>query len=312
MPQPVASTMSDEANPHEIETPGDRAIAAISRRGVGLRNVQRDSSPADAADLAFLEHLRAATELLESMAADWRLLDRLPADDRRRLHRAVAGLFTPDPGKRRKRAKAARRHRQGGGHEARRGGARSAPGFERCAGGRSITTPNVFPPGRRCDPRDIARRRAGAARRIGRCRGVVTSASRRTRSSIISTTSCVPSARDAEFQGAHGTGRPAGPGGAAHRRAREDRLSGRPQAAEVGRAPHRHDAFLPRRGGALCAGTGFRRVGGIVSRSSASICARRRGSKRSAASSSRRAAGWTSSSTMRARPCAALRISMRT
>ena len=45
---------------------------------------------------------------------------------------------------------------------------------------------------------------------------------------------------------------------------------------------------------------------------SASICARRRASKRSAASSSRRAAGWTSSSTMRARPCAAPRISMRT
>ena len=40
----------------------------------------------------FLEQARAATDLLERLAADWRLLDQLPADDRRRLHQAIAGL----------------------------------------------------------------------------------------------------------------------------------------------------------------------------------------------------------------------------
>jgi NAD(P)-dependent dehydrogenase (short-subunit alcohol dehydrogenase family) len=70
------------------------------------------SDAADAADTAFLQHLRSALELLESLSADWRLLDRLPLDDRRRLHRAVAGLYTPDPATHRKRARAARRQQK--------------------------------------------------------------------------------------------------------------------------------------------------------------------------------------------------------
>src|SRR5215212_4098523 len=53
------------------------------------------------------EQVRAATEILELMAADWRLLDQLPPDVRQRLHRAVAGLSVPDRRARRKRSKAA-------------------------------------------------------------------------------------------------------------------------------------------------------------------------------------------------------------
>ena len=55
-----------------------------------------------------LERVRTATELLELMGADWRLLDELPAADRRRLHRAIAGLSAPDRRARRKRTKAAK------------------------------------------------------------------------------------------------------------------------------------------------------------------------------------------------------------
>ena len=64
-------------------------------------------SPTAAADPPFVERIRSAIELLEHAAADWRLLDELPAADRRRLHRAVAGLSVPDRRACRKRNKAA-------------------------------------------------------------------------------------------------------------------------------------------------------------------------------------------------------------
>jgi plasmid stability protein len=41
--------------------------------------------------------LRAARHLLESVAADRQLLDQLPAEDRQRLHQAVAQVYHPDP-----------------------------------------------------------------------------------------------------------------------------------------------------------------------------------------------------------------------
>jgi NAD(P)-dependent dehydrogenase (short-subunit alcohol dehydrogenase family) len=61
---------------------------------------------------SFHEELRAATDLLERLAADWSLLDRVPAADRARLHRAVAGLSVADPRAGRKRAKQAGRERR--------------------------------------------------------------------------------------------------------------------------------------------------------------------------------------------------------
>jgi len=51
--------------------------------------------PADSADQALLVRLRAATELLDSIADDRLLLDRLPAEDRERLHQAVARVYHP-------------------------------------------------------------------------------------------------------------------------------------------------------------------------------------------------------------------------
>jgi NAD(P)-dependent dehydrogenase (short-subunit alcohol dehydrogenase family) len=58
-----------------------------------------------AADTAPLDELRAATSLLERLAGDWSLLDRFPAADRARLHRAVAGLSVREPGARRRRTR---------------------------------------------------------------------------------------------------------------------------------------------------------------------------------------------------------------
>ena len=65
----------------------------------------------DDADTALLERLRAAAELLESVAADRQLLDQLPAADRQRLHQAVARVYHPDPVARRIKLKAAEKAR---------------------------------------------------------------------------------------------------------------------------------------------------------------------------------------------------------
>ena len=53
----------------------------------------------------------AAIEWLEQVAADWGRLDELPAQDRQRLHRAIAALSTADPAANRRRRKAAKAER---------------------------------------------------------------------------------------------------------------------------------------------------------------------------------------------------------
>ena len=88
--------------------------------------------PSPTADLPFVERIRSAIELLELAAADWRLLDELPAADRRRLHRAVAGLSVPDRRAGRKRSKAAKAEKSAG-----RKASWRRPGFARCGGARS-------------------------------------------------------------------------------------------------------------------------------------------------------------------------------
>ncbi|RNF82408.1 SDR family oxidoreductase [Lysobacter psychrotolerans] len=57
------------------------------------------------------QRLAAATDALELVAADHSLLERLPAEQRQRLQRAVAGVYHPDPVARRNRLKAAERER---------------------------------------------------------------------------------------------------------------------------------------------------------------------------------------------------------
>src|SRR2546423_529965 len=69
------------------------------------------SAPAKTGDRTFLESLRSATELLESIASNREPLREVPADERERFQRAIAEAYVPDPIARRRRAKAVARER---------------------------------------------------------------------------------------------------------------------------------------------------------------------------------------------------------
>jgi len=111
--------------------------------------------PADSGDHALQERLRAATELLESIATDRPLLDRMPEKDRERLHHAVARIYHPDPIQRRKRMKAAERERRAAGVR-REETVLQGTGIRTLRRQSVFTTPNVFPP-RGFEPRDVER-----------------------------------------------------------------------------------------------------------------------------------------------------------
>ena len=92
-----------------------------------------------------LERLRATAELLELVAADWRLLDQLPAEDRQRLHEAIARVYNPDPVVRRRRLKAEKRARRAAGTR-REEAVLQKTGIRELRRKPVFTTPNVFPP----------------------------------------------------------------------------------------------------------------------------------------------------------------------
>jgi len=96
-------------------------------------------------DADLQERLRAATELLELVAGDWRLLDGLGAEDRRRLHDVVARLYNPDPVLRRRRMKAEERARKAAGNQ-REDAVLHKTGIRELRRKPVYTTPNVFPP----------------------------------------------------------------------------------------------------------------------------------------------------------------------
>ena len=108
----------------------------------------------DDADRAFLERLRAAAELLELVAADWRLLEGLPAAERRRFHDAIARIYNPDSIVRRRRMKAEERARKAAGTK-REESMLQQTGIRELRRKPVFTTPNVFPPGGVL-PRDVA------------------------------------------------------------------------------------------------------------------------------------------------------------
>ena len=99
----------------------------------------------NAHEIDLLDRVRGATDVLEILAGDWSVFNRLPKVDRERLHRAIAGVHNPDPVARRTRAKAAERQR-------RAAGARRDDSVLDDTGIRTLrrrpvfTTPNVFPP----------------------------------------------------------------------------------------------------------------------------------------------------------------------
>ena len=68
-------------------------------------------TPANSAPDDLLQRLRAAVALLETVAGDRQALDSVPAEDRQRLHRAVAQVYHPEPGARRIQLKAAEKAR---------------------------------------------------------------------------------------------------------------------------------------------------------------------------------------------------------
>src|SRR5215217_7211550 len=63
-------------------------------------------------DLTFLERLRAATNLLEAIAADRGLLAGVPPEDRHRLLNAAGQVYVPDATARRRMVKATIRQRK--------------------------------------------------------------------------------------------------------------------------------------------------------------------------------------------------------
>ena len=100
-----------------------------------------------------LERLRESIELLETIAADRRVLEGVPEEDRKRLLKAVATVHHPDRVERRRMAKAVARERKAARisqdeqvlHDTGIRTLRRKPVF---------TTPNVFPP-ERFEPHDV-------------------------------------------------------------------------------------------------------------------------------------------------------------
>ena len=276
-----------------------------------------------------VEQVRAVTELLQSLAADWRLLDQLPADDRRRLHQAIAALSTADPRANRKRRKAAKAER-----------VRQEEALLNETGIRSlrrrprVTTPNVFPPPA-FEPRDVhgeTRRTPNAERLPNEERRTVPNDERRTpndeplvhrRPRLLHLQGPVldpprllrpalPPCADVNFAArtelADLRGRVALLTGGRVKIGYQAGL----KPPQLGRTPHRHDPLSAQCGGALRAGTRLRRLGtparDLRPRSAPHA---ERGSvlprpRRHAAS------GSTSSSTTPARPSGGRRSSTRT
>jgi NAD(P)-dependent dehydrogenase (short-subunit alcohol dehydrogenase family) len=93
----------------------------------------------------FADRLRAATDLLERVAADWSLLDAVSAVERARLHRAVAGLSVPEARAGRKRAKRDERERRAE-RVNREEAVLDATGIRALRRRPMVTTPNLLPP----------------------------------------------------------------------------------------------------------------------------------------------------------------------
>ncbi|MFC5439960.1 SDR family NAD(P)-dependent oxidoreductase [Rhodanobacter ginsenosidimutans] len=94
---------------------------------------------------ALLAQLRETTALLEALAADRQLLDRLPADERARLQLAVANVYHPDPVARRVKLKAAEKARHAAKVQA-EDGVLNRTGIRTLRRKPVFTTPNVFAP----------------------------------------------------------------------------------------------------------------------------------------------------------------------
>ncbi len=114
-----------------------------------------ENAPAAAGTEApFLDRLRAATALLDSIVADRGLLAGLPPDDRQRLLEAAGLVYHPDAAARRQLVKATVRQRKAA-RVQRDEDKLTRTGIRTLRRQTVFTTPNVFPPGN-FDQRDVA------------------------------------------------------------------------------------------------------------------------------------------------------------
>ncbi len=99
----------------------------------------------NAANYWIADEVQTTIKLLEAIASNRTLLDRLSPEDRARLHQAVAQVYEPDPVLRRRRIKAALRERSAI-QTAREEALLHATGIRELRRRPVFTTPNVFPP----------------------------------------------------------------------------------------------------------------------------------------------------------------------
>jgi NAD(P)-dependent dehydrogenase (short-subunit alcohol dehydrogenase family) len=104
-------------------------------------------------ELAFLERLRAATDLLEAIVADRGLLAGVPPEDRHRLLNAAGQVYVPDAAARRRMVKATIRQRKAA-KVKREEQALGRTGIRTLRRQTVFTTPNVFPP-HGFEPKDV-------------------------------------------------------------------------------------------------------------------------------------------------------------
>src|SRR3954447_17773567 len=105
----------------------------------------RSQSSSTAEDPRFLQRLRAAADLLESVVADRGLLASVPEEDRHRLLNAAGAVYVPDTTARRRMMKATIRRRKAE-KVSREEQALSRTGIRTLRRQTVFTTPNVFPP----------------------------------------------------------------------------------------------------------------------------------------------------------------------
>ncbi len=99
----------------------------------------------DRGDSNFLDRLRAATELLETITADRSLLAQVPLDEQRRLLQAAGHVYSPDAAARRQLVRATVRRRKAE-KISREDGVLDQTGIRTLRRQPVYTSPNVFPP----------------------------------------------------------------------------------------------------------------------------------------------------------------------
>ena len=250
----------------------------------------------------------AAIELLEKAARNRALLAGLSEAEHTRLMKAAGDLYCPD-------VDAAPPAREGQGETAQ--GAKHPAGPVQAQPDRhpQIAPAKKFSPRRMCFRRPISSKWKSTDNpdfhEVGRAAELL-----RLQTGLFADPPflrpALPGVRGIEFPQAQRTGGPARARGAAHRRPRENRLSGGHQTAALRRATHCDHALSARLGDALRARSRISRIGDIGWKFSGSTCGTRRAWRRFAGICWPHIRGWISSSTTPARPCGVRRIFTRT